>query len=48
MLRSVILEAFEILVQELQVEDTEAYQEMIGMTCETFCKILTISTGSTE
>ena len=47
-LRSAILEAFEILVQELQVEDTEAYQEMIGMTCETFCKILTISTGSTE
>ena len=42
------MEAFEILVQELQVEDTEAYQEMIGMTWETFCKILTISTGSTE
>ena len=39
-LRSANLVVFEILVKKLQVEDTEAFQKMMRMTWETFCKIL--------
>lgn len=39
-LRSAISAAF--VTQELLVENTEAYQEMIIMNYETFCEILVI------
>ena len=32
--------AFEILLKKLQVEDTEAYHDMMRINHETFCKIL--------
>ena len=32
---------FEILVKKLQVKDTEAYQEMMGINYETFWEIST-------
>ena len=40
-LRSEISAAFEILVKKLQVKDTEAYQEMMGINYETFWEIST-------
>ena len=40
-LRSAISVAFEILVKKLQVKDTEAYQDMIGINYETFWEIST-------
>ena len=40
-LRSAISVAFEILVKKLQVKDTEAYQEMMGINYETFWGIST-------
>ena len=33
--------AFEISVNKLRVEDTEAYQGMMRMNYETFCEVLT-------
>ena len=36
-LRSAISAALEILVKKLQVKDTEAYQEMVGINYETVC-----------
>ena len=40
-LRSAISVALEILVMKLQVKDTEAYQEMMGINYETFWEIST-------
>ena len=40
-LRSAISVTFEILVKKLQVKDTEAYQEMMRISYETFWGIST-------
>ena len=40
-LRSATSVAFEISVNKLRVEDTEAYQGMMRMNYETFCEVLT-------
>ena len=39
-LRSEISVAFEILVKKLQVEDNEAYEEIMKMNNEKFCETL--------